>query len=177
VIVVRVDCVVGMTVDPLVTEVVRIMRLVNGSVCRVDDGGVGVIVVRVDSVVGMTVDPLVTEVVWIIRLVNGEVAVARGGVGVIVVKIDSVDWMTDDPLVVIGVVNIIRLVKGDVAGVDFTRDVGLRVVSGIVVVITNVRVRRVDILVSKVKTEDPLLLVEWITITVDIVDVIGEVIV
>ena len=53
----------------------------------------------------------------------------------------------------------------------------LREVSGIVVVTTTMLVKRVDTLVSKLKTEDPLDIEEWMTIIVDTVDVIGEVIV
>jgi hypothetical protein len=209
VIVVRVVRVVGMTDDPLVTDVVWTTRLVKGDVGWVGRED-GVIVVRLDCVVSMKVEPLDTEVVWTTRLVKGEVGWEDSDVGVIVVKKDRVVWMTDEPLVVTGVVCMIRLVKGDVAGlevsplgcdglivvkkvrvVDITTEplvirvgnrtvdviggVELRDVSGIVVVITSVRVSRVNTLVSNVRIEDPLGFVEWTTITVDIVDVIREV--
>lgn len=102
---------------------------------------------------------------------DGEVARFVSCDGVIVVKIDSVVCMTDDPLVVIGVVTVMRLVNGDV-GSGWVREV-----TGTVVVKTKVLVMMVDRLVSKVKTEDPLVFVECMIIMVDIVDVIGEVIV
>jgi len=75
-----------------------------------------------------------------------------------VVKKDRVVWMTDEPLVVTGVVCMIRLVKGDVAGLE----VSALECDGVIVV---KKVRVVDI------TNEPLV----VRVGNTMVDVIGGV--
>lgn len=116
-------------------------------------------------------EPLVRVMVCTPKVIKGKLAgvdavlVNGGGVGVIVVRMHSVFWITNESLV-IAVVCTITLVNGD----ESERDISVLIVVGGG---PNVWVTRVETVLIKEKTDDPLVVTAVITLVSSNVDVNG----